>query len=71
MENNHKKRDTRYVQWILPRFLNSSLNLLKFPQILMDIGRLLHKGVPLNCNILITKCENFVLAKTSLLPHKF
>ena len=37
----------------------------------MDIGRLLHKGVPLNCNILITKCENFVLAKTNLLPHKF
>ena len=37
----------------------------------MDIRRLLHKGVPLNCNILITKCENFVLAKMSLLPHKF
>ena len=33
----------------------------------MDTGRLFHKRLPLNCNELIPKLEDFVFGKTSLL----
>ena len=48
------------------QIFNARLNSFKLWQFLRDTGRLFHKKLPLNCNELIPKREDFVFGKTYL-----